>query len=358
MWFRNLTLFECIEKFILSEEALSEKLSSDAFIPCTSVDPTSIGWVAPVGGDDAPLVHSANGFLMIALRIQEKVVPASIIKEILDEKVEEIELRESRKVRKKEKDSLKDDIYQTLLPRAFSRTNTTYAYIDAQDGWVVVNSASSKKAEQLTVELRKAMGSLKIRLPELLPMSVLMTQWIKENNYPVDLVIEDNCVLQDNHDGGGVIRCQRQNLLSEDIIALIDSGRDVVQLGLSWKDEISFVINDEFVIKSLKFLEVIQDQANDVLSESATQKFDADFSIMTGSLRGFIQYLSSIFLKGRDDALSAENIVGVESAPLNEEIQSGQDEDAPTEIVLNELLDISEESENLEENKKVENVPF
>ena len=358
MWFRNLTLFECIEKFTLSEEALSEKLSGDAFIPCTSVDPTSIGWVAPVGGDDASLVHSANGFLMIALKMQEKVVPASIVKEILDEKVEEIELRESRKVRKKEKDSLKDDIYQTLLPRAFSRTNTTYAYIDAQDGWVVVNSASSKKAEQLTVELRKALGSLKIRLPELLPMSVLMTQWIKENNYPSDLVIEDNCVLQDNHDGGGVIRCQRQNLLSEDIITLIDSGRDVVQLGLSWKDEISFVINDEFVIKSLKFLEVIQDQANDIVSESAAQKFDADFSIMTGLLRGFIQYLGSIFLKGRDEVLGSENVVDDASVSLNKERQSAQVETGSTEIVLNDLLDVSEESKNLEESKKTEDVPF
>ncbi|MDA7742562.1 recombination-associated protein RdgC [Francisellaceae bacterium] len=297
MWFKNLTLFECTEKFKCSEEELSGFLKDQAFIPCTSVDPVSIGWVAPIGMDDAPLVHSANGFLMVALKRQEKLVPASIIKEILDEKVEEIELRESRKVRKKEKDTLKDDIYQSLLPRAFSRTQITYAYIDVEKGWLVVNTPSSSKAELLTVELRKAIGSLKIRLPGLLPMSMLMTQWIKENDYPKDLVIEDNCILQDNHEGGGVIRCQRQNLLSEDIIELINSGREVVQLGLSWKDEVTFVVNDEMVVKSLKFLEVIQDQANDVVAETAAERFDTDFAIMTGSLREFIEYLGSIFLK-------------------------------------------------------------
>ena len=42
MWFKNLTLFECTEKFKCSEEELSGFLKDQAFIPCTSIDPVSI----------------------------------------------------------------------------------------------------------------------------------------------------------------------------------------------------------------------------------------------------------------------------------------------------------------------------
>lgn len=303
MWFKNITLFEFIEDVSFDVDSLSNKLKDYKFIACKGTDPSSIGWVSPVPGfqDSEVLVHSINGFLMISLKSQEKIVPASIIKEMLDEKVEELEIKENRKVRKKEKDALKEDIYQMLLPRAFVRTNITYAYIDISQRMLVVNSASSKKSEQLTIELRKALGTLKIKMPDLLPIPLLLTKWIKENTYPKDLVVEDNCVLQDNNETGGVIRCQGQNLLSEDIVALIDGGREVIQLGLSWLDQVRFVINDEFVIKSIKFLEVVQDQANDALVETPAQQFDADFVIMTNTLRELLIYLSSLLFKGKVD---------------------------------------------------------
>jgi recombination associated protein RdgC len=303
MWFKNITLFEFIEGVSFDVDSLSDKLNDYKFIACKSSDPSSMGWVSPVPGfqETDSLVHGANGFFMIALKSQEKIVPASIIKEMLDEKVEELEIKENRKVRKKEKDALKEDIYQMLLPRAFLRTNITYAYIDVSKRMLVINSASAKKSEQLTIELRKALGSLKIKMPDLLPIPLLLTKWIKENIYPKDLVVEDNCVLQDNNETGGVIRCQGQDLLSEDIVSLIDGGRDVIQLGLSWSDQVRFVVNDDFVIKSIKFLEVIQDQANDSFADTPAQQFDADFVIMTNTLRELLVYLSSILFKERVD---------------------------------------------------------
>ncbi|WP_116963687.1 recombination-associated protein RdgC [Fastidiosibacter lacustris] len=296
MWFKNLALFQFTEKFELSVEEVEKQLTKHAFVPCSTSAPLSMGWVSPLAGD-APIIHAASGFMMIAFQIQEKIVPAGVIKEILDEKVEEIELRESRKVKKKEKDTLKEEIYQNLLPRAFTKNSMIYAYIDTSSGWLVVNASSAKKAELLTVNLRKALGSLKIRIPEILPISILLTQWLQTNQYPQELTIEDQCVLQDNKDASGIIRCQRQNLFTEDILSLIASGREVIQLGLSWQDQLSFVINDEFMIKSLKFLEIIQDKASDIVSETKTERFDADFIIMAETLREFITFLMQIFAK-------------------------------------------------------------
>ena len=258
------------------------------------------------------------------MKTQEKIVPSSVVKDQLQEKIDEIEGRDNRKLRKKEKETLKEEIYQDLLPRAFTKSNTLYAYIDSKNKWLVVNTASTRKAEEFTIFLRKVLGSLKIKLPEISAIPTLLTNWVLENNYPEDYVVEDNCVLRDD-DSAGVIRCHKQNLISEDIVGLLDSGREIVQLSLSWKDQIAFSISDEFVVKSIKYLEVIQDQAKDAHTETGSEQFDADFTIMVGVLGDLIISLLSVFsvisihqeIDGSDeiqvDADKSEDIPSVES---------------------------------------------
>ena len=297
MWFKNIALFEFIAPFAEEEAAIESCLKDDRFVPCGSSAPLSMGWVPPSGIEDGALIHSAEGCMMLAFKIEEKIVPAGVVKELLDEKVEAIELKTARKLRKKEKETLKEEIYQSLLPRAFTRSQILYAYIDRQKGWLVVNTAASKKAELLTVNLRKALGSLKIRIPEVMPIATLLTAWLQNNDYPAALTVEDQCVLQDHKDASGTIRCQRQDLFGDDIAALIESGREVVQLSLSWQDQIAFVINDELRIKSVKFLEFVQDKARDIHTETEQARFDADFAIMTATLREFIGFLLQIFAR-------------------------------------------------------------
>ncbi len=329
MWFKNLSIFEFLAPFEIECDALEKALSDHKFIPCGSSVPISTGWVSPFSTHDGPLIHQAQGAIMIAFQVQEKIVPASVVKELLDEKVEEIELRESRKVKKKEKDTLKEEIFQTLLPRAFTRNTVTYAYIDQLKGLFIVNAASSKKADLVTVNLRKALGSLKIRIPELLPISMILTNWVKTNEYPQSLTIEDQCVLQDNEDSSGVIRCQKQNLLTEDIQSLIDTGREVVQLGLSWQEQLSFILNDEFMIKSIKYLEYVQDKANDIVTETKEARFDADFTIMVETLREFVSELLAIFAKHQKEQ-NEHNDQLLEEAPL-EEVNEEKEASEPLE---------------------------
>jgi recombination associated protein RdgC len=296
MWFKNLQLFQFIEDFDLSADDLNKQLESYPYQPCRSIDPVSMGWVPPTGEEGAPLVHAANGFMMICLKVEEKIIPGSVVRQMVDEKVQEIEDKQGRKVRKKEKETLREDIYHNLLSRAFSKTSLQYAYIDPKDGWLVLNASSSSKAEEFSSFLRKNLGSLKIQLPEVQSISTLLTDWLIKNEYPAEFAIADACVIQDTKEAG-TIRCQKQNLLSGEIQSLLDGGREVVQLALSWADQVSFVLKEDFSIKSLKFLEVVQDQAKDVFTETAQARFDADFTIMTETLRHLLSSLIKVFGK-------------------------------------------------------------
>ncbi|MDO8954904.1 MAG: recombination-associated protein RdgC [Gammaproteobacteria bacterium] len=296
MWFKNLQLFQFLEPFDLSAEELAEQLRHQAFEPCRGIDAVSMGWVPPTGNEEAPLVHAANGFMMLCLKVEEKIIPGTVVRQMVDEKVQEIEDKQGRKVRKKEKETLREDIYHNLITRAFTKSSLQYAYIDPKEGWLILNVGSHSKAEEFTGFLRKTIGSLKIQLPEVQSVSLLLTDWLKTNTYPADYVIADSCVIQDTKEAG-TIRCAKQNLLSGDIQSLLDEGREVIQLALSWTSQISFVIREDFSIKSLKFLEIVQDQAKDVYTETAEAKFDADFTIMTETIRHLVKSLMSIFGK-------------------------------------------------------------
>ena len=294
MWFKNLQLFKFVEPFTTSPEEMQEKLQELRFLPCRSVDATSQGFVAPNAVADGPLVYAAGGFHLVCVQREDKLVPASVVKQMLDDKVAEIELNQGRKVRKREKETLKEDIYHQLVMRAFSKSSKTYACIDTQAGYLAVDAGSPARAEELTVLLRKALGSLKIELPKVQTLTTVLTHWLKTNEYPPEFTINDRCVLMDPKEGG-IIRCQRQNLFAEDIQTLVHEGRYVSELALSWAEQVGFRLKDDFSIKSLKFLEGVQDQAKDTFTETPAQRFDADFLIMAETLREFTRALLEAF---------------------------------------------------------------
>ncbi len=297
MWFKNLALYRFTEPFTLATEELEQKLSEKPFLSCGGHDEFSLGWTSPVGNGVEQLVHPSNGFIMLCLKKEEKVIPASVINEMLLEKISEIEEQEARKLAKKERTALKEDLIFELLPRAFSFSKKTYAYIDPKGGWIIVDSASAKKAEDCLSFLRKCIGSLPIRpINSIDKPNIIMTQWLIEKSaIPNDLVVEDECELRAPEEEGGIIRCKRQNLYLPEITNHLDNGKQVIKLALNWTDRLSFIVDENLSIKRLKFLDLIQDQVADTEADDAAAQFDADFSIMSAELANFLPRLLEIF---------------------------------------------------------------
>jgi len=138
MWFRNLLVYRLTQNVALDAETLEAALAAKPARPCASQELSTYGFVAPLGkGEDAPLVHVSQGFLLIATRKEERILPGSVVKDALKEKVDEIEAEQMRKVYKKERDQIKDEIIQAFLPRAFIRKSGTFAAIDAERGLIL-----------------------------------------------------------------------------------------------------------------------------------------------------------------------------------------------------------------------------
>jgi recombination associated protein RdgC len=296
MWFKNLAIYRLTETFTLSPTELEEKLESFRFKPCGATEEFSYGWTSPLGRSSEQLIHQANGFIMLCATKEEKVLPTSVVNEMTAEKIAEKEEQEVRKLSKKERTDLKDQIIFELLPRAFSFSKRTFAYIDPKGGWLIVDAASAKKAEDLISFLRKNLGSLPV-VPvssKEKPVST-MTQWLLQNETPADVLIEDECELRAPEEAGGIIRCKRQDLAAPEIKNHLDTGKQVIKLAISWSDRLSFIVDENLSIKRLKFLDLIQDQVADTETATAEEQFDVDFTIMSQELSSFLPRLIEIF---------------------------------------------------------------
>ncbi len=297
MWFKNLALYRFTEPFSLTSNELEEKLVDKRFRPCASHDEFSLGWSSPAGNTVEQLVHNSNGFMMICLKKEEKVIPAAVINEMLLEKINEVEEQEGRKLAKKERSTLKEELIFELLPRAFSFSKKTFAYIDPKGGWMVVDAASAKKAEDLLSHLRKTIGSLPV-----IPINsndkptVIMTQWLVDTkSIAKNFVVEDECELRSPEEEGGIIRCKRHNLSLPEITNHLDSGKQVIKLAIAWSDRLSFILDENLSIKRLKFLDLIQDQVADIEVDDEVSQFDVDFSIMSLEIANFLPHLLNTF---------------------------------------------------------------
>lgn len=282
MWFKNLFLYRFTQPFTLTAEQLDEKLSGKAFNPVGRYSLSSTGWSEPLGDEGEQFVHTTNGYMMICLRREERIMPAAAVRELLDARAREIEERDNRKIRSKERASLREAVMQEMMPHAFTKTSRVFAYIDVKDGWLVVDTASIAKADEFVALLRETLEQLKVSpLAMQQDPGVTMTSWLKSNQAPGFIEIEDECELRDPMKDGGVVRMRRQDLNTQEIRTHLDAGKMVVRLALTCDERISFVLDSSMALKRMRFHDIVLKETGEIDSESEAARFDADFAIMS-----------------------------------------------------------------------------
>jgi len=288
MWFRNLQIYQLSAAFESQPQDLHEALCEQVFAPCRGLDTHRVGWVPPLGKHAEQLVHASNGRFMLCMRREDRILPAAVIREAVEDKVEAIAIEQNRRVGRKERGEIKDEIIVDLLPRAFTKSVLIYAYIDPQNNWIIIDSASANRAEDLLSLLRESLGSLTLR-----PLSVqqapvdAMTHWVLQQP-PADLMVSDECELRETGDKGGVIRMRGVDLGSQEVQQHLKSGRYVARLALEWQARIGLVLCDDLSIKRLRFLDLVMQEAADTETDDEAMRFDADFALMSMELARFI----------------------------------------------------------------------
>ena len=134
-----------------------------------------------------------------------------------------------------------------------------YAYIDIKNNWLVLGSTNKKKTEQFLSLFKKSVGE-PLNSFEIHKIPPVITQWVKNKDYPEAFSIEKKGVLQAPNQKTRIIRCQQQDLFVNSIHDFIKDGCELKQIALMWRDSIRFVLSEDFTVRSIKFEDELIDQ--------------------------------------------------------------------------------------------------
>ncbi|HEX7381113.1 MAG TPA: recombination-associated protein RdgC [Nevskiaceae bacterium] len=288
MWFRNLQIYRLEDDWKMAPGSLEAVLASHRLQPCGPLAWSSRGWVAP--GDSGALVESVDRHLLLALGVEQKLLPASVIADRARTFAQEWERSHGVKPGRKLKREFKDRAATELLPRALTRRRTLRAWIDPTRRRLVCDSASPAAAELATEALRDDLDELNLSLPtaQRAPDDTL-SAWLRSGSAGPGFILGDECELTGSDETRPILRYQRHPLPTPELRQHLDSGFRASRLGLVWRDRLSFVVDAKLQLKKLRFLDI--DESDKATESPEAERFAAELALMTGTCTAMIDEL-------------------------------------------------------------------
>ncbi len=286
MWFKNLRLYRLPRPLDLSAETLGARLARRPLARCGSFEMVSRGWVFP--RHEGAFVHAVGRQWLLALGVEEKLLPATVIRQTAQERAAAIAAEQGRKVGRREMRDIAERVAEELLPRAFTCRRTTWAWLDPAGGWLVVDAGSDARADEFMETFATTLDDIAPRpvQTQVSPLAA-MTDWVASGAAPANFTLKSDLELRAANKSHSTIRYVHHDIGGPEVAAHVAGGKIVTKLGVTWNDRVSLVLTDKLHIKRLAFLDAVREQAEHSAA-NADEQFDADFALMTGELAGML----------------------------------------------------------------------
>lgn len=268
--------------------------------PIGPLEFTSSGFVDVIPGElTAPI--RGNGFdgLLLAFGETQKIIPASAVNEVWDARLKEIEEREGRRLGGRERKRVKDDLLHELLPRAFTKTSRTFAFIFPDRGLLAVGSATARAVDGVVSEIRSVLGSFPA-LPvnaEVAPRQVL-TGWVDGSGTleEFDLSLGAGAKLVDPVEGGASVTLKDQELICDEVEKHLEAGKQVKSLDLVHGDRSRFTLGEDLVLRKFRVDEAVKDEFYERDDEDVEAAFQiATMTILAAELLPLFDIMAKAF---------------------------------------------------------------
>ena len=292
MWFKNVRVYKLSAPLSTDIAAWEQALVEFKFTPLTAQEAVRSGFSFPLHASIKQYCHACQHLMFFAVKRQEKILPAAVINEEMQPKLEALEQEKGRPLSRKEKQSLKEELQQSLLPRAFSRSSLTQGYYDPQNQWIVINSGSASKAEDVLALLRKALGSLPA-LPWLdnHKLNSSLQLWLQNKALPEGFALGSDAELKAPDEEGAKVKFSN-HLLSADEVQSHLQDKLVTSISLEQHEGLALAITDDGAVKRIKFHDVLTGQNEELGWEDLVTRLDADLMLMAAALNSALLSIS------------------------------------------------------------------
>lgn len=293
MWFKNLTIFVFDRQWNSTPAALEESLAKRPLTACPPLGMHSRGWVPP--GDTLRLVEAVDSHMLIALGSEEKILPASVIRDRSIEMADEWSRSHGIQPNRKLLLGFKERVISELLPRALTRKRRTIGWIDPSRQRIVVNCGSAARGELLVEHLRETLGGLQVvPLRPTRSPGETMTHWLWNRGLPDAFSLDDEYELSGSDEPGSLIRYRRCAPSTAQLREYLDRGFQVSRLALVWRDRIHLVVDNKLLIKQVRFTQM-HEERSDPHRLSNDRQVEAELMLMTEDLGLMIDDLMAAF---------------------------------------------------------------
>ncbi|MNR71802.1 Recombination-associated protein RdgC [compost metagenome] len=282
MWFKNLKIFRINPSWPLRGEDLEAALAKDTYVRGNALAMESHGWVRP--RDSGGLAYSVGGQLLLTLRSEKKVLPGAVVKQTVKERAADIEKQQGYKPGKKQLKEIKERVIDELLPRSHSVYRDTRVWIDPKNNWLVIDSTSRARCDEIIGMLARAVDPLPLESLRVVDApSKAMTNWLAEDEAPANFTIDQDTELRTSDQSPATVRYVRHSIDAEDMRRHIQAGKHATRLAMTWADRISFVLTDTMDIKRIAPLDILKENP-DAVATNEDERFDSDMMLMTSEL--------------------------------------------------------------------------
>ena len=298
IWFKNAIIYQLNNDTLLNKDTIEKAIKSTPFTPCGNLDTSKTGWVSPYNdNNNEDYIVDMQGHLLLRIKKESKILPAPVIKQALLEKIDKQEQALSRKLTKNEKATLKDEVMIDLMPRAFSKYNHYWLWIDTHNKRIIIDCSSFKQAEDILAILRKQLGALALTPLSIdTPLEQVMTTWVKEKLNFAPFLLGDQAELKDPLEGNGIISCKNQDITSDEMLIHFDSGKWITKIKIIDERGVNFSICNDYTFKKIKFDSSVLDENADFCIDEYDKKLEADFFIMANVLSKTIEDIKNTLI--------------------------------------------------------------
>lgn len=271
--FSNILAYRVTNAFDLHKdlEAVNQALASKPARLPGKMELNAVGFTEPVGEEGAFIERIAPMTYVFAYNLAERMIPGKIVRQQVAARVKKIEKEQERKVYAREKQQIKDEVLNQMLPRAFVDQKITYGMV--MGPYILIDSSSAKRGEDILSTLRSCLGSLGVR-----PVAVkttpidAFTRWFTTGEIDGPFYMTGDFKANNRSDESDFVNGKGTSPKDEGLSDLVlEHDRRVTVLGLSWStstgETASFTVNEMIGIKGIKWPESLSEMAADQVGE-------------------------------------------------------------------------------------------
>ena len=121
-----------------------------------------------------------------------------------------------------------------------------------------------------------------------------MTNWLLQGHCEGGFELDSDCELKGVGDVVPVVKVSKQDLTANEVVQHVKNGKTVTQLGLVWREQIAFILTQDFTLKRIQYLDSLQEEAENNGDDAASLMFASQILMTEGislMLEELITYL-------------------------------------------------------------------